>query len=72
MNERVMTPIERERVLAKINEQAVRLRNAKQDESDILGRIKERHRLARSTSSQGTQCYIKEQRFANNVSYILF
>jgi hypothetical protein len=53
MNERVMTTIEREGVLAKINEQAVRLRNAKRDESDILARIKERHRLARSTNSQG-------------------
>ncbi|CAO3692442.1 unnamed protein product [Umbelopsis ramanniana] len=55
MNERVMTTIEREGVLAKINEQAVKLRNAKRDESDILARIKERHRLARSTNSQAIQ-----------------
>jgi hypothetical protein len=54
MNEKAMSTIERERVLAKINEQAMKLRNAKQDESDILARIKERHRLARSTNSQGT------------------
>ncbi|KAI8583675.1 hypothetical protein K450DRAFT_268262 [Umbelopsis ramanniana AG] len=55
MNERVMTTTERDGVLAKINEQAARLRNARQDESDILARIKERHRLARSTNSQAIQ-----------------
>jgi hypothetical protein len=64
MNERAMTVTERERVLAKINEQAVRLKNAKRDELEINERIRDREHLARSTSSRGikvirsqTTCY---------------
>jgi hypothetical protein len=53
MNEKTMTVIERERVLAKINEQAVRLKNAKRDELEINDRMNDRERLARSTNSQG-------------------
>jgi hypothetical protein len=53
MNEKTMTVTERERVLAKINEQAVRLKNAKRDELEINDRMNDRERLARSTNSQG-------------------
>ncbi|GAB5590463.1 DNA repair protein rhp26 [Umbelopsis nana] len=62
MNERAMTVTERERVLAKINEQAVRLKNAKRDELEINERIRDRENLTRSTSSRAIQ---QNQRGAN-------
>lgn len=53
MNEKTMSTFEKDRVLAKINEQAVRLRNAKKDEREIKERMADREKLARSTNSQG-------------------
>ncbi|KAG2174127.1 hypothetical protein INT43_004147 [Umbelopsis isabellina] len=52
MNEKTMSTFEKDRVLAKINEQAVRLRNAKKDEREIKERMADREKLARSTNSQ--------------------
>jgi hypothetical protein len=53
MNEKSMSTFEKDRVLAKINEQVVRLRNAKKDEREIKERMEDRKKLARSTNSQG-------------------
>ncbi|KAM3583284.1 DNA repair protein rhp26 [Umbelopsis sp. WA50703] len=52
MNEKSMSTFEKDRVLAKINEQVVRLRNAKKDEREIKERMEDRKKLARSTNSQ--------------------